>query len=351
MKKLAWVAALCGALLAPGALAWGGDGHRAVGAIAAQLIEGRRAQTEVAALLLPGESLASLANWLDCVKGVLCGPQTAEMLAYVAANPKHGQYHYTDIPFQNARYKDGAVGSADDDIVQTLKQAIAVLQGRDDALSNPHGFSRRQALILLTHLVGDIHQPLHVGAAYLGKDGAYLAPTAPGQIDYFDARGGNNLLLDDVKLGAAAARLIPTLPPAPPATGEQAGAPRLDTRSFHLYWDVTAVDYVLRRAGARTPEQFARLAIAAKPAVAMNTGAAIDWPYQWADDALQAARLAYADTVPGPASLQTSKKGDTYRVWALQVAPDYPLPSSALARLQLIKGGYHLAWLLQAIWP
>ena len=35
--------------------------------------------------LLPGESLASIANWADCVKGTYCGPQTPEMVAYVVA--------------------------------------------------------------------------------------------------------------------------------------------------------------------------------------------------------------------------------------------------------------------------
>ncbi|MDC8757126.1 hypothetical protein [Janthinobacterium fluminis] len=111
------------------------------------------------------------------------------------------------------------------------------------------------------------------------------------------------------------------------------------------------VDYAMRRIGARTPEQFARLVIAAQPAVAANTGAPANWPYQWADDALQASKLAYADVAPGQASIQTSKNGDHYRVWALEVPQNYPVPSSALAKAQLTKGGYHLASLLQAIWP
>ncbi|HAT29402.1 MAG TPA: phospholipase, partial [Janthinobacterium sp.] len=149
MKKMICALALGGAFLAPEVLAWGTDGHRAVGAIADQLILGTPAGRRVAALLLPGESLESVANWADCAKGPYCGPQTAEMTAFTTANPRHGQYHYTDIPFQNAHYRDGEVGSAPDDIVQTLKQCIAVLQGRDDPASNPHRFSQREALILL----------------------------------------------------------------------------------------------------------------------------------------------------------------------------------------------------------
>jgi hypothetical protein len=146
-----------------------------VGAIADNLIKGTDAEKHVKELLQPGETLESVANWPDCVKGNYCGPQTQEMMDYVAANPQHSEYHYTDVPFQLDHYHDGAVGTADDDIVQTLKQAIAVLQGKDDAKSNPHHFTKRQALILLTHMTGDIHQPLHVGAAYVGKDGKFVA--------------------------------------------------------------------------------------------------------------------------------------------------------------------------------
>jgi hypothetical protein len=349
MKKLALVLALTGAFVSYDAKAWGNDGHRAVGAIADKLLKGTNAQQQLAALLLPGETLESVANWADCVKGTFCGPQTPEMAAYVNANAKHGEYHYTDIPFQNSHYHDGAVGSADDDIVQTLKQAIAVLQGKTDPALNPHRFSKRQALLLIAHMTGDIHQPLHVGAAFVGKDGKFVVPRTHQEIDtvnIFDARGGNNLLLNDDKLAAISATLIPgEAKPLP------AGVQNSPTRPFHSYWDSTVVDYAMRRIGARTPEQFAQAVIDSKPAVAMNTGDAAGWPYQWADDALAASKVAYADVTPGALTPQVSRKGETYYTWGLDVPANYPVPSSALAKAQLIKGGYHLAALLQAIWP
>ena len=62
-------------------------------------------------------------------------------------------------------------------------------------------------------------------------------------------------------------------------------------------------------------------------------------------------KLAYADVTTGPAMQQTSKKGEIYYNWNLEVPANYPVPSSAIAKTQLIKGGYHLASLLQAIWP
>jgi hypothetical protein len=350
MKKLATVLALGAAFVSADVLAWGYDGHRAVGAIADQLIKGSNAEKQVAALLQPGESLASIANWADCVKGNYCGPQTPEMVEYTNANPKHFEYHYTDVPFQLEHYHDGAVGTADDDVVQTLKQAIATLRGKTDEASNPHHFTRRQALMLVAHMTGDIHQPLHVGAAFVGKDGKFVVPRQHKDIDtvaIFDSRGGNNFLLDDAKLEAMSAGVIPPGEPRP----VKEGVPKSLTKPFHTYWDSTAVDYAMRRIRTKTPEKFAQAAIESKPYVAMNTGDVSTWPYQWADDALAVSKLAYADVVVGPITQQVSKKGETYYTWSLEVPPNYPVPSSAIARDQLIKGGYHLAELLKAIWP
>ena len=87
MKKLACVLALAGAFASSNAFAWGGDGHRAVGAIADKLLKGTNAEKQIAALLLPGESLEAIANWPDCVKGTYCGPQSPEMVEYTTANP------------------------------------------------------------------------------------------------------------------------------------------------------------------------------------------------------------------------------------------------------------------------
>jgi len=354
MKKLLCVLAVASAFFSADALAWGNAGHRVVGAMADQLIAGTHAQQQVAALLLPGESLEKIANWPDCVKGNYCGPQTQEMLDYVAANPKHSEYHYTDVPIQDAHYVDGAAGTADDDIVQTLKQAIAVLQGRDDAASNPHHFTQRQALILITHLAGDISQPLHVGAAFVGKDGGFVAPKTRGDIDgktVFNAQGGNDFLLDDALVTTSGNALIPPAPVDELAKPAAPAATKSTTKPFHSYWDTTVVDYAMRRAGARTPEQYASMLIAARPKVATGSGAPSTWPYQWADDTLAVSKVAHATVTLGAASEKTSSKGDKYTVWALTVPNDYPLPSSTIAKDQLTKGGYRLAALLEAIWP
>ncbi|MBC7860426.1 MAG: S1/P1 nuclease, partial [Burkholderiaceae bacterium] len=307
MKKLLSMLVLLGAALDAGA--WGGDGHRIVGAMADQLIENSNAQRHVAALLAPGESLETISMWADCAKGDYCGPKTPDMRAYIRANPQHGEYHYADIPFQNPRYRDGAIGSARNDIVQTLKQAIAVLQGKGDSVSNPHHFTPRQALMLIVHLTADIHQPLHVGVGYVeksgvGKDGAFVIPQDKRQIDgiqIFNTRGGNDLLIED--------------------GGADGGKAKNGPRSFHVYWDIKTVDYAMRAVAAGTPQQFASAVFAETPKIAANTGDPVSWPYQWADDALRASKLAHAGLAPGKMSEQTNRKGERREVWALALPP------------------------------
>jgi hypothetical protein len=173
-----------------------------------------------------------------------------------------------------------------------------------------------------------------------------VVPKSDKEIDslnIFDSRGGNNLQMDEAALAAASAKSgIPA--------GDEAPS-KYPTKPFHSYWDTTVVDYAMRRSSMRTVDKFSQWAIDGKPVVTLPKGEAITWPAQWANDSLVAAKQAYADVKVGVASKQTSRNGESYTVWAMTVPDSYPVPSSALAREQLIKGGYNLAGLLQKIWP
>ena len=354
MKKLAVVLALTSAFASFDAMAWGRDGHKAIGAIADKLLKGTKAQREIALLLKPGESLELVANWADCVKGTFCGEQTQEMVDYVNGNPQHDKYHYTNVPFQHDHYDDHGVGRTGVDIVQTLRQCIAVLQGKTDPELNPHKFTRRQALILLTHFAGDIHQPLHVGAAYVGKDSKFVVPKTQADVNettIFDSRGSNNLLLDDARLTELAAAAIPPGEPVPVREGVRDGGNKSLTKPFHSYWDSTTVDYAFRRIQTRTPDQFATKVIGSNMSIPKIEGDPIVVPFAWANHSLFVAKQAFEGVVPGKLVPQTGRKGETYYTFALEVPANYPVPSSEIAKQQLIKGGYNLAGLLQAIWP
>jgi hypothetical protein len=346
MKKLAFILSLCGALASTDASAWGDQGHKAVGAIADQLIRNTNAQKHVDALLQPGENLAQLSIWADCAKGLFCGPQTPEMIGFANAHPKHADFHFTNVPFQNADYHDGEVGTRDDDIVHTLKQAIAVLQGKTSEADNPQHFTPREALQLVAHLVGDIHQPLHVGEAYVGKDGKFVVPHDRAQVDgvnVFNTLGGNNLLLEDRRFW----------PLRDVQAAELAGADKAKhlARSLHLYWDVTVVEDAMRRLHAASPEDFARIAVGRNPAFSANSGDPSDWPYQWANESLAAAKPAYGEMTIGTRIEQLSRKGDSYFAWFVTTPELYTKVESITAENQIIKGGYRLAALLKTIWP
>jgi hypothetical protein len=123
--------------------AWGPVGHRAVGHIAAQRISPQaRAAIED---LLGRETLAEASLWADGIRS--------------EARWRHtGPWHYVNIP--DGECYDPATRSRNGDILEVLERFTSLLRYQ--------GSSRQDkiaALRFIAHLVGDIHQPLHVGRA------------------------------------------------------------------------------------------------------------------------------------------------------------------------------------------
>ena len=350
MKNIKLVVMLCCALTTMNVLASGDEGHKTVGAIADRLLKGSNAGAKVQALLKEGESLQSISIWADCAKGTFCGPQTSEMVAFGIQNPAHSAYHYTNTPVLNKAYVAGGVGTSDHDIVQTLKQAIAVLQGNDTELTNPHHFSPRQALLMIAHLVGDIHQPLHVGAAYINSDNQFVTPINKQQVDgvnIFDLQGGNNLLLED-KATWTARDLQNYQRDVASASAEK---PNRMGKPLHLYWDVTVVENVMRQLGVKTVEELADKLMANKTEVTPNSGDPVNWPEQWANEGLGYAKIAYTGLTVTERVKMTSRKGVEYSSWYTDLPANYIESSTDITRNQIGVAGYRLAALLKKIWP
>jgi hypothetical protein len=81
----------------------------------------------------------------------------------------------------------------------TISAAIAVLQGNDSP--PPFKFtSKKEALRVLTHYVGDIHQPLHVAAVYLDPAGHVVDPDMGTFNPQTETHGGNDLFIGNKKL-------------------------------------------------------------------------------------------------------------------------------------------------------
>src|SRR5207247_8957759 len=88
-----------------------------------------------------------------------------------SAVPSHHWFHYTDVPVVPPQaYHEGAAGRSKWDIVHMIPYSVHVLQGRVPE-QNERKITKAVALLLLAHLLADIHQPLHVGAEYFDERG------------------------------------------------------------------------------------------------------------------------------------------------------------------------------------
>jgi len=315
-------------LVLPGTTwAWGRDGHETVGYLATKLIAGTHAERRVAQLLKPGETLVTAAEWPDCAKGYqYCHvAPTSEMLAFAQRNPRHHHYHYTDVPFQLAAYSDTAPGSDKDDVVHILQDAIHVLKG--EPVTDPdHNLTPREALFVLAHMVGDIHQPLHVGAAYINDQEAFVVPQTPEEAKTTFTQGGNWLCH---------------------------GA-----KGLHSYWDDDLVVKAMMAAGVTSSEEFAQALFKQTKAVRANRGATTTWPGKWATETLRVAKQhlltlsvlgEHAQGAKAPCQL-SGPRGEE-QAWDVELPYGYAAAGTRAARDQLAKAGARLAHVLKAIWP
>jgi hypothetical protein len=129
--------------LAPSpALAWGKTGHRVVAAIADTQLSGL-ARAHVREILGGAESLDEAANWPDEMRSA------PGQFWQKTATP----WHYVTL---NGILYDHA--PPEGDALQALAHFRSVLQDPNASLA-----AKQEALRFIVHLVGDLHQPLHVG--------------------------------------------------------------------------------------------------------------------------------------------------------------------------------------------
>jgi len=126
------------------ALAWGQNGHRIIGELAEKRISGRtKAQIT---LILNGEDLAEISTWADEERS-----NPSEFWQKQA-----GPWHYVTVPVNKA-YKQ-VTPPEEGNAVTALEQFTATLRDKDADIEQ-----RRLALHFITHIIGDLHQPLHAG--------------------------------------------------------------------------------------------------------------------------------------------------------------------------------------------
>ncbi|HEY6233409.1 MAG TPA: S1/P1 nuclease [Pyrinomonadaceae bacterium] len=342
MKRLISVLLGLAIVLAPtaSAFAWGDDGHQTVGKIASLRIKPRTAR-RIAQILKLGETLANIATWADTVKERMGktdpDPDTNAFLQDMAHNEKNREWHYDDLPLDCRSYQACPDFAPDNDIVHMLNICIRTLQGHPDP---NHPLSERNALRLLVHFLGDVHQPLHVGCGYIdvnGPNGTILIARNPERIkqNHFPSDNGANQLIIDG-----------------------------DKKKLHGYWDFDLVTSLMLSTDKQTSETLGTfLKDTVKPKGNWNPrGPLSSWAAQFANDSLRQSRdHTYKDVkITGQRTITvTSRNGQpvmrdgkpvTDVVYDITRPGNYEALNREVVREQLAKGGYRLARLLDAIY-
>ncbi|MEJ7643838.1 MAG: S1/P1 nuclease [Chryseolinea sp.] len=135
-------------------LGWGATGHRATGLIAEKYLS-KKARKELQRIL-QGQSLAMASTWMDDIRSDSTYDYASD-------------WHWVTI--LDGQTYDLALKNPNGDIIQTIERLITELKSKKltpaDELSN---------LKMLIHLIGDIHQPLHVGG-YMDSGGGDVKVT------------------------------------------------------------------------------------------------------------------------------------------------------------------------------
>jgi hypothetical protein len=334
MKKLL-IASLILCLFSVNTHAYGPRGHQLVGAIADRRVAKNRALANKIRQLLGGLTLQRVSTLPDEIKGWRCGGDppsdsrvNRELQAFVNANcssPSHNDFHFTNIPvFGDEDYDDGTVGRRDFDIVHMIPFSIRVLKGEEPE-TNDRAITKAVAVILLTHYLGDIHQPLHVGAEFFDQDGNPFGPTPDNQ--GFADQGGNKLILFTFVNGA-----------------------RISAGKLHGYWDSQTVENAF---GSTQDARVAQRLASREPADWRLNGEVETWAEQLANDIMPTARearrrLRYKlieirpgnrDIMSGRAEEKKKAAGEAfYAIWAAGVVKE-----------EIHKGGWRLAALLAEV--
>jgi hypothetical protein len=140
MKKF-FVLILTSCLVFTQSFGWGVTGHRAIGLVAEKHLSAKAKKK--LKLLMGQESLAMMSTWMDEVRSDSSYNYTAD-------------WHWVTIE-TGKNYSDSPK-NPNGDVIMTLERLIAELKTKKLDRKKEIEYIK-----MIVHLVGDIHQPLHVG--------------------------------------------------------------------------------------------------------------------------------------------------------------------------------------------
>ena len=335
MKRL--IAGLCLiSLLSVNGFAYGDRGHQLVGAIADARLARNQAAAKALRKLLPNLTLEDAAILPDKIRDFKCGAKPTgnqvnrQLQAFVNANcaerPRHTDFHFTDVPvFEAEEYGAGSVGREDFDIVHMIPFCIQVLKNEVPE-TNDKKITKTIAIILLAHYLGDIHQPLHVGAEYFNAQGVAFQPEE--ENGAFKDLGGNRLTLFTFQGDGL----------------KQAG------KNLHSYWDGQTVDNAF---GQQSNEMVAKKLSSKAPANWKLNGDVSTWAVQIANDLLPTAREAHQrlrfDDIKLDQAQHLVKSGSAFEKKRGAGGQFYAVWAADVVKREIQKGGWRLAALLEAV--
>lgn len=354
MRKIAMAALLCAALggVPQMVYAFGHPGHRLVGAVADRNLR-PHALAKVREILGPGVAgLEAAAVWPDCMRDVRPGPDGAFRYQVIkeslysnvcdpyAKNPEevsrmedyvrrnwdncktfskysacHTQYHFVNLAIQRSRYERSTkiTGTSEVDVVSAIRAAVRYLQHPERPAPAPFQFKdAKEALMLLAHVVGDLHQPLHVGGVYLDAHGQPADPDAASIA--LTATLGGNLLNDAAQPG----------------------------ENLHHAWDSIADELKPRTNQAR--EDLLRALGRQSRTVPATAGTPDTWAAAWATESLLAAQTAFQ-------GMSFTRSSGAWFFHLSGSTEDYRRLRADSQKAQVIKAGARLAQLLNGLWP
>lgn len=179
---------------------WGIRRHGLIGTAAWERMHSQRARDEINRIFEEsgGESsLGECARWADRIKSN--PPNDPATRRFLSEERNFSTWHYVNLPlrldgYDRERYPEF---TRRNDIVQTILRCIESLRA-----PGPNArFEEIIALRWLTHLIGDLHQPVHIGCAYIANartNQARLVFDPAQAVGLGSDRGGGALLLPDV---------------------------------------------------------------------------------------------------------------------------------------------------------
>jgi hypothetical protein len=312
--RILLLSALC-AFSTVRAFAWGEVGHRTVALVALDALKTKPATLAAIQKILADDpnhgDLAAAAEWPDYIKppeGLLSKTPEAEQFNHAHSTNRH--WHFTNLSVGATTWDPGQ--QQVDSILPCITRCIDVLEGKSTVLS------KLEALRFLAHLVGDLHQPLHVIDGYfdISKPSAPVLLATPTAAAFNDA-GGNGLHVGSVPL--------------------------------HHKWDDVYVEELLSGTSGKSKSELAieLAALLEKDVLAWNApkGDTRTWAQAWAQESFIEARQIYAGLKFG--AYTPDQPGKPHSAF-IEVTVD-SAQQAPLVRQRLHLAGLRLAALLSAI--